>query len=177
VTLVGVINADTSLNIPDFRSSENTYSLLSQVAGRSGRAEKTGSVIIQTFNPDHYAIQLVSKQDYLSFYQKEMSIRRTLKYPPYFYLCSIRVSGKDALALFDEAMKIKRSLDRNLENVIILGPNSGNLFKINNIFRYQIILKYKSDEQLRIILSKIIDHYKTNQKIKVDIDFNPSQML
>ena len=90
VTLVGVINADTSLNIPDFRSSENTYSLLSQVAGRSGRSNKEGSVIIQTFNPDHYAIELTKRHDYLSFYKKEMDIRRRLKYPPYYYLCSIR---------------------------------------------------------------------------------------
>ena len=177
VTLVGVINADTSLNIPDFRSSENTYSLLSQVAGRSGRAEKKGSVILQTFNPDHYAIRYTKKQDYLAFYNEEMRLRRELKYPPYYYLCNIRISGKNALYLFDEAMKIKRSLERNLDSVIILGPNSGNLFRINNIFRYQIIIKYKSDKELRIILNKIIEHYKSNQKIKVDIDFNPSQML
>jgi primosomal protein N' (replication factor Y) len=176
VTLVGVINADTSLNIPDFRSSENTYSLLSQVAGRSGRAEKTGEVIIQTFNPDHYAIHLVQKQDYLAFYQAEMNIRRQLKYPPYYYLCNIRVSGKNAMELFDEAIKIKKSLERNLDQVIILGPSSGNLFKINNIFRYNIILKYKKDDSLRELLEKIIDHYKSNPKIRVDIDFNPSQM-
>ena len=106
-----------------------------------------------------------------------MNIRKQLKYPPYFYLCNIRVSGKDALYLFDEAMKIKRSLERNLSNVIILGPSSGNLFRINNIFRYNIILKYKSDDQLREILKKIVDHYKTNSKVRVDIDFNPSQML
>ena len=177
VTLVGVINADTSLNIPDFRSSENTFSLLSQVAGRSGRAEKNGYVILQTFNPEHYAIQLTKKQDYLGFYQQEMNIRRALKYPPYYYLCNIRVSGKDALILFDEAMKIKRSLERNLDQVIILGPSSGNLFRINNIFRYNIIIKYKTDKDLRQLLFKIVDHYKSNPKVKVDIDFNPSQML
>ena len=90
VTLVGVINADTSLNIPDFRSSENTYALLSQVAGRAGRSEASGEVIIQTFNPDHYAIKLVKKHDYLEFYNEEMQIRRKLKYPPFYYLCNIR---------------------------------------------------------------------------------------
>ena len=177
VTLVGVINADTSLNIPDFRSSENTYSLLSQVAGRSGRSKKDGSVIIQTFNPDHYAISLTKYNDYLKFYEKEMAIRRQLKYPPYFYLCNIRISGEDSAYIFNEALKIKRSLDRNLNNFIILGPSSSSLFKINNIFRYNIILKYKSDLGLREVLEKIIDHYKTNKKIKVDVDFNPSQML
>lgn len=177
VTLVGVLNADTSLNIPDFRSSENTYSLLSQVAGRSGRAEKNGYVIIQTFNPDHYAISLTTKQDYLEFFKKEMNIRHELKYPPYYYICNIRISGKNALTLFDEANKIRRSLDRNLDNVIILGPTGGSLFKINNIFRYNIIIKYKKDDKIRDILGKIVDHYKSKNDVKVDIDFNPSQML
>ena len=177
VTLVGVLNADTSLNIPDFRSSENTYSLLSQVAGRSGRAEKNGYVIIQTFNPEHYAISLTAKQDYLEFFRKEMNIRHELKYPPYYYICNIRISGKNALTLFDEANKIRRSLDRNLDNVIILGPTGGSLFKINNIFRYNIIIKYKKDDKIRDILEKIVDHYKSKNDVKVDIDFNPSQML
>lgn len=177
VTLVGVINADTSLNIPDFRSSENTFSLLIQVAGRSGRSDKSGKVIVQTFNPDHYAISFVKKHDYLSFYEKEMSIRRQLKYPPYFYLCNIRISGKDSSYIFGEAIKIKNSLERNLKNYIILGPTASTLFRINNIFRYNIVLKYKNSKELYIILEKIIEHYKSNSKIKLDIDFNPSQMI
>ena len=177
VTLVGVINADTSLNIPDFRSSENTFSLLSQVAGRSGRSEKTGEVIIQTFNPDHYAISLVKTHNYLGFYEKEMSIRKMLKYPPYYYLCNIKISGKDADYIYAEALKIKRSLDRNIPNDIILGPSNSSIFRVNNIFRYNIIIKYKNDMNLYEILNKIIEHYKTNSKIKVDIDFNPIQVL
>ena len=177
VTLVGVINADTSLNIPDFRSSENTFSLLSQVAGRSGRSEKTGEVIIQTFNPDHYAISLVKTHNYLGFYEKEMSIRKMLKYPPYYYLCNIKISGKDADYIYAEALKIKRSLDRNIPNDIILGPSNSSIFRVNNIFRYNIIIKYKKDIDLYEILNKIIEHYKTNSKIKVDIDFNPIQVL
>ena len=96
VTLVGVINADTSLNIPDFRSSETTFSLLAQVAGRAGRSTKEGEVIIQTFNPDHYAIQYTKKHDYLGFYNKEMFIRRELKYPPFYYICYLKISGKDS---------------------------------------------------------------------------------
>ena len=177
VTLVGVINADTSLNIPDFRSSENTFSLLSQVAGRSGRSEKEGEVFIQTYNPDHYAISLASKHDYLAFYNEEMKIRKQLKYPPYCFICNIRISGKDALYIYEESCKIKRSLDRNLNNFILLGPSTCSLYKINNIFRYNIIIKYRSDEGLYEVLEKIIEHYKSNNKIKIDIDFNPSQMM
>ena len=177
VTLVGVINADTSLNIPDFRSSENTFSLLSQVAGRSGRSEKEGNVIIQTFNPDHYAISCAQKHDYYSFYLKEMSIRKHLKYPPYYYLCCLRISGKDSSLLFQESLKIKRSLERNLCSTIILGPSNAMVFKVNQIYRYQIILKYKNDENIHLILSKIIEHYKSNHNVVVDVDFNPSQVL
>ncbi len=174
VTLVGVINADTSLNIPDFRSSENTFSLLSQVAGRSGRSKKSGQVIIQTFNPEHYAIEYTKRHDYIGFYNKEMSIRRELKYPPYYFICYIKISGKDKDILGGEANKIKRALDRNITNSIILGPSPCTIFKLNNIYRYGIIIKYKSDGNIREVLNKIIEHYKGNQKIKIDIDFNPS---
>jgi len=177
VTLVGVINADTSLNIPDFRSSENTFSLLSQVAGRSGRSDKEGIVLIQTYNPEHYAISLTKNHDYQTFYKQEMAIRRQMKYPPYYYICNIRISGKDKDYILNEALKIKKSLERNFTNTIILGPSGSSLFKLNNIYRYNIILKYKKEESLYSVLSKVLDHYKTNNKIKVDIDFNPSQML
>ncbi len=176
VTLVGVINADTSLNIPDFRSSENTFSLLSQVAGRSGRSEKTGEVIIQTFNPEHYAISYTKMHDYLGFYNKEMEIRKTLKYPPFYYLCHIKISGKDMEYVSKEADKIKRALTRNLLNTNILGPTPSTIFRVNNIYRFGIILKYKQEEKLDETLLKIIDHYKGNNKIKVDVDFNPSQI-
>lgn len=176
VTLVGVINADTSLNIPDFRSSENTFSLLSQVAGRSGRSEKSGEVIIQTFNPDHYAISYTKTHDYIGFYNKEMTIRKMLKYPPFYYLCYIRISGKDMEYVSNESNKIKRALVRNLLNTNILGPTPATIFRINNFFRYGIILKYKNEDKLEEILEKVLEHYKGNSRVKIDIDFNPSQI-
>ena len=110
VTLVVVINGDASLNIPDFRSAERTYSLLSQVAGRAGRADIKGEVIIQGFNMDHYSIVSAKNNDYLSFYNEEMKIRKVLKYPPYYNLCLIKVSGKDYDKVFEEASKISSYL-------------------------------------------------------------------
>lgn len=177
VTLVGILNADTSLHIPDFRSSENTFSLLSQVAGRSGRNQKEGKVILQTYNPEHYAIQKVQHHDYMGFYQKEMEIRKVLKYPPYFYLCDIKITGKDASIVFQEALKIKRSFERNLKSTIILGPSSASVFRVNQIYRYHIILKYKREENLYSILQKVLSHYQNNVKVKIDVDFHPSQIL
>lgn len=174
VTLVGVINADTSLSIPDFRSSENTFSLLAQVAGRSGRSQKMGEVIIQTFNPEHYAIQFTKSHDYIGFYNYEMNIRKKLKYSPYYYICYLKISGRDSNYVYEEANKIKRALDRNLFNSIILGPSACVIFKMNNIYRLGIIIKYKKEDNISLVLDKILQHYKNNTKVKVDINFNPS---
>ncbi|MCI8346470.1 MAG: primosomal protein N' [Bacilli bacterium] len=174
VTLVGVINADTSLNIPDFRSSETTFSLLSQVSGRSGRSNKEGSVIIQTFNPDHYAIQFVKNHDYIGFYRKEMKIRYQLKYPPYYYICYLKVSSKNCQEASRETNKIKRCLEKNLKEEIILGPSPANVFKLNNIYRYGIIIKYKKDISVYPILNNLVEHYRSNNKVNLELDFNPN---
>lgn len=173
VTLVGVINADTSLNFPDFRSSETTFSLLSQVAGRSGRSTKEGSVIIQTFNPDHYAINFVKNHDYIGFYKREMLLRKQLKYPPFYFITYIRISGKDSNICYREAMKIKKSLEKYLDQTIILGPSTANIFKVSNIYRYGIILKYKKQDNLIDVLNKMIDVYKSNRNVTIDLNFNP----
>ena len=173
VTLVGVINADTSLNIPDFRSSENTFDLLCQTSGRSVRSKNQGKVIIQTFNKNHYAIKYSKEHDYIGFFKKEMDIRRKLKYPPYYFLCYLKISGKDDNYILDEANKIKRSLERNLSSTIILGPSPATVFKINNIYRYGIIMKYKNSKDLYDVLTKIMNHYQSNNKVVIDVDFNP----
>ena len=173
VTLVGVINADTSLNIPDFRSSETTFDLLCQVAGRSGRGNKKGKVIIQTFNPDHYAIFYAKNHDYLGFYKQEMSIRRTLGYSPYYYMIAIKISSKEYELARDISSKVGDYLKKNLANTTILGPSVAAVFKINNVYRFQIVLKYKKEDSLYNVLNNLIEHYKANNKIKIDIDFNP----
>ena len=170
---MGVINADTSLNFPDFRSGETTFSLLSQVAGRSGRNTKEGSVIIQTFNPDHYAINFVKNHDYIGFYKKEMLLRKQLKYPPFYFITYIRISGKDSNICYRESMKIKKALEKYLDQTIILGPSTANIFKVSNIYRYGIILKYKKQDNLIDVLNKMIDVYKSNRNVTIDLNFNP----
>ena len=174
VTLVGVINADTSLMIPNYRSNEYTFQLLMQTAGRSGRGEKNGSVIIQTFNPEHYAITLASKHDYIDFFKQEMEVRRKLSYPPYYYLIYIKVIGKDYNKISVESNKIASILTRELKNSKILGPTTCNVFKLNGLFRFGIIIKYKKEEKMEEVLQSLVNHYKGNQTVKVDIDVNPN---
>lgn len=174
VTLVGVINADTSLMIPNYRSNEYTFQLLMQTAGRSGRGEKKGSVIIQTFNPEHYAITLASKHDYIDFFKQEMEVRRKLSYPPYYYLIYIKVIGKDYNKISIESNKIASILTRELKNSKILGPTTCSVFKLNGLFRFGIIIKYKKEEKMEEVLQSLVNHYKGNQTVKVDIDVNPN---
>ena len=170
VTLVCVINGDASLNIPDFRSAERTFELLCQVAGRAGRDKIKGEVIIQGFNVDHYSMLCAKNNDYEKFYNEEMKIRKTLKYPPYYNLCLIKVSGKNYDNVFSEANKIVTYLKNNLDN-IILGPASANMPKINNIYYVQIIIKFKKTKDILSSLEFIKLHYQN--KINVDIDLNP----
>lgn len=176
VTLVGVINADSSLNIPNFRSSENTYSLLDQVIGRAGRDKKEGEAIIQTFNPEHYSIVNASIHDYKSFYNYEMSIRKKLNYPPYCFITLIKISSKDFSLGMSEANKIKDYLVKNLKSTNILGPSMANVLKVNNIYNFQIILKYKKDESLYETLEELLKIYETNNTVKIEFDFSPLKL-
>ena len=177
VTLVGVINADSSLNVPDFRSAENTYQLLSQVAGRAGRGNLVGEVIIQSYNPEHYSITYAKKHDYLSLYKEEMSIRKLLNYPPYYYITLVNISSRNYEDGFKEANKIGEYLKRNLDkNTIVLGPSMANVFRINNVYHYQCIIKYKKDLLLNQVLTKLDEIYKSNTKVQILLDVNPVRM-
>ena len=177
VTLVGVVSIDSSLTSPDYRASENTFQLLSQVSGRAGRSESKGEVIIQTFNPDHYAITLAKNHDYIDFYKEEMKIRKILKYSPYYYMVLVSITSKDYELGFKEANKIGSYIRNNISNdSIVLGPTMANMFKVNNIYHYQIIIKYRKDDSLMKVLKFIIDMQVKNNKIDVSIDFNPSRI-
>lgn len=176
VTLVGVINGDATLNIPDYRSGERTYSLLNQVAGRSGRSKKDGKVIIQCFNTDHYSIRCASVHDYLGFYNEDMRIRKKLKYPPYYNLCLIKFVSTDIELLNKETSRVREYLLNNTKDVIILGPSLSAIPKIYNKYYMQIILKYKSINQVYEELKFITNKMKSNSKILIDVDFNPKKI-
>ena len=177
VTLVGVVNADTTLTTPDFRASENTFQLLSQVSGRAGRGDYPGEVIIQTYNPEHYSIVLSKAHNYIEFYKEEMKMRKLLKYSPYYYMTLVSISTKDYDLGFKESNKIGNYLKNNLDkDTIILGPSMASIFKINNIYHYQIIIKYRKDNKLINTLKFVDDMYKQNKKVDVEIDFNPIRL-
>ncbi len=173
VTLVGVINADTSLMLPDFRSSEKTFDLLNQVAGRAGRGEKAGLVVFQTFNPDNYAINYAKDNDYESFYKEEMKTRKLMKYPPYYYLVSLNISSKDSKLALVEAKKCEKLCLKYLDKTVILGPSPASIFKKQNIYYYQLILKYQYQDNIYEVLEKLVEYYATINKVNLDVDFNP----
>lgn len=174
VTLVGVVSADATLTTPDFRASENTFQLLSQVSGRAGRGSSKGEVIIQTYNPDHYSIKLSQTHNYIEFYKEEMKMRKLLKYSPYYYMALISLKTKDYDLGFKEVNKIGVYLREHLSNeTIILGPSMASAFKINNIYHHQIIIKYRQDDKLMATLRFIDSMYKTNAKVDVEMDLSP----
>ncbi len=174
VTLVGIINADNSLNMPDFRSNEKTFSLLYQASGRAGRSNLKGNVIIQTFNPDNYVLNCVKNNDFKSFYKYEMNIRRILKYPPYYFLVGLKIISKDYKVALENATKICNYLKNNIdESSIILGPTTANLFKFNNNYRFQIVIKYRFDQKLKNALRDLDNIYLNENNVFLEIDMEP----
>ncbi|ARB78013.1 MULTISPECIES: primosomal protein N' [Staphylococcus] len=181
ITLVGVLNADTMLNLPDFRASERTYQILTQVAGRAGRHEKEGQVIIQTYNPEHYAIQDVKQNNYLTFYQREMTYRKLGKYPPYYFLINFTISHKEMKKVMEASKHIHHILLQHLTSKsYVLGPSPAALSRINNEYRFQILVKYKREPELLTALQYLDDYYHEQyikDKLSLKIDIDPQVMM
>ena len=174
VTLVGIINADTSLNIPDFRSGEVTYELLSQVSGRAGRKTSNGEVVIQTYNPDNPYINFVKNNDYKGFYKYEMNFRKNTLYPPYCFLINILITGRDVNSVIKESNNVFSYINKNVnKNTKVYGPNMASIGKISNLYRYQVIIKYTYDKNLFSVLKYLDEMYASNRYINLDIDINP----
>ena len=175
VTLVGVVSADSSIGIPDFRASERLFQLLTQVAGRSGRGNEPGLVVLQTYHPDHYAIQCAIQHNYEGFYEKEIRFRRLMQYPPFQALANVVFSGKDSKGVLEEAREFgKLILAFKTEPMKMLGPAIAPLARLSGSYRFQILLKSPIRKDLRECLRSAIRHFrqreKTHSQVSVDID-------
>ena len=186
VTLVGVIAADSSLNIDDYRAHERTFQTLTQVAGRAGRGKDKGKVIIQTYNPDTFCIQYAQKQDYKLFYDTEIHLRKQLRYPPFCDIILIGISSKSQKELETIANKIYEDLKEKIKTeklqILLYKPVPAPIDRIKNKFRWRIIVKCKIDEKIINSISDTMDKINSQNKnnkndTRIIVDVNPTNML
>lgn len=186
VTLVGVMAADSSLNIDDYRAHERTFQTLTQVAGRAGRGKDKGKVIIQTYNPDTFCIQYAQKQDYKLFYDTEIHLRKQLRYPPFCDIILIGISSKSQKELETIANKIYEDLKEKIKTeklqILLYKPVPAPIDRIKNKFRWRIIVKCKIDEKIINSISDTMDKINSQNKnnkndTRIIVDVNPTNML
>ncbi|WP_106497673.1 primosomal protein N' [Lentibacillus sp. Marseille-P4043] len=181
VTLVGVLTADSMLHLPDFRASEKTFQLLTQVSGRAGRHELPGEVIVQTYTPDHYSIELASTYDYSQFYLTEMNTRKTFQYPPYVYLVLMTISHENQVKAVQTTQKIVQLLMNHVSNnTVVLGPTPSPITRVKDRYRYQCMIKYKHEPQLRKLIKKIIQQFDEDVRkddLLITVDMQPYQLM
>jgi len=180
ITLVGVISADTSLNMPDFRAAEKTFQMLTQVAGRGGRGDKPGRVIIQTFNPNHYALKHTKGHDYKSFYEEEIEFRQALKYPPFSQIINLRLSSARLNALAQTAYELgndaRTFCAKNGNSMDIIGPAESPLTKIRGEHRMQMMIKGKDSKLMHAIAAQLAAKHQTST-VKITIDVDPENFM
>ncbi len=186
VTLVGVLNADQQLNNDDFRSQERTFDLLTQVVGRSGRGHQKGVAVIQTITPENNVIELSQNQDYESFFEREIVIRKAMIYPPYCDICSIMfISEKEEKALISSKkflLRIKEIIETKYNNqkIIVLGPMPPKVSKINDKFRYRLIIKCKNSKEFRRMIAELLVEFGKNKEfsaVSIVPDMNPKNLI
>jgi primosomal protein N' (replication factor Y) (superfamily II helicase) len=181
VTLVGVLAADSMLHIPDFRSSEKTFQLLTQVSGRAGRAELEGEVVIQTYTPEHYSIQLAKEHDFISFYQHEMKIRKVHQHPPFYFLALITISHSDLMYVIKTSEKILKHLQNKISpSAILYGPVASPIPRIKDRYRYHCMIKYKKEPELYNYLREILKHFHREmlrEGLQINIDPNAQTIM
>lgn len=180
ITLVGVVSADTGLNLPDFRASEKTFQQLMQVAGRGGRGDVSGRVVIQTFNPEHYVLKYVQNHDYKSFFAEEIALRQTLNYPPFSRIINLRLSStrKEHIQKYAENFaQLAKNLNKQHGNKVeILGPAPSPLAKIKGRFRFQMLLKSNNVKVLRQLAANLTSEAKKST-VKITVDVDPENFM
>jgi len=177
VTLVGVVAADIGLNLPDFRAAEHTFQLLTQVAGRAGRHKLAGKVIVQTYDPEHYAIMFASKHDYEGFYEEEIKTRRSLGYPPFGSLINVTVLGESERSVEQVSKELVKFLKKRLPPDEVFGPAKAPIVKLKNNFRYQILLKGSKIDVLRKAVVESAASIVKLGGVRISIDIDPYNML
>ena len=177
VTLVAVVNADDSLNFPDFRSAERTFALLSQVAGRAGRAERPGQVFIQTYAPEHYALSCAATHDYEGFFACDIAFRKELDYPPFGYLANLVFSGNDEKKVASEAQRLASELCRMAGEAQVLGPAPCPLARLRGKSRVQLLLKAATRPAMRRLLTLLQQQRKVASGVGLTVDVDPMDML
>ena len=184
VTLVGVVYADLSLHIPDFRSSERTFQLLTQVAGRAGRGKVPGTVIVQAHNPDHYVFDFVPRHDYNGFFEKEVRLREQLNYPPFTQLVALEIESESEPEGEAAVGHLKQFLEepvRQSPGVELLGPSRAALYRINNRYRWHLILRSRETAHLQALVTQCLDNQQlrklTSGKTKITVDVDPMNLL
>ena len=177
VTLVGIVSADTAINMPDFRAAERTFQLLTQVAGRAGRGVNPGEVFIQTFSPEHYAVQAAIHHDYESFYRQEIVFREELKYPPFsrfaYLICADVMEPKAALRAETLAAALQNRVSKEIE---IIGPSAAPLARLRNQFRYHVALRAPVDAPLSDIIRDALNQLAPADRLAVTVDIDPLGM-
>ncbi|HLQ84205.1 MAG TPA: primosomal protein N' [Pseudogracilibacillus sp.] len=180
VTLVGVLAADSMLHLPDFRAAEKTFQLLTQVSGRAGRHSLDGEVIIQSYTPEHYSINLASNYNFPAFYKKEMQMRRAFQYPPYVYLALITITDVNLNKVIEISKRFTEKLIMILSNKsIVLGPTPSPIARIKKRYRYQIIIKYRFEDNLQRKINAVKNEFNNELKkdLQILIDINPNQLM
>jgi primosomal protein N' (replication factor Y) len=179
VTLVGVVSADVGLGMPDFRAAERTFQLLTQVAGRAGRGSLPGTVLVQTINPDHYAVQLAAAQDYAAFYQKELNFRRLMHYPPYSAMANLLVRSEKKDAALRMSTELAGVITPPPEKLRVLGPAEAPVPRLKNEYRYQFLIKAASRKALNELLGSVRAFAARNKwpATALVIDVDPLSLL
>ncbi|MGH2117811.1 primosomal protein N' [Aerococcus sp. L_32] len=180
ITLVGIINADTTLYLPDFRAAERTFQLLTQMSGRAGRGDLDGQVLIQTYNPDHYALTLAKDHDYDRFYQTEMQYRKLNQYSPYYYTVRFTISNFDDHTTQVTAAKVAAILQQaDIQATKVIGPAQSTISRINNQYYYQLLYQHRGNQNIQAVLQEIQDKAQdwSKDKIYVSIDVDPQSFM
>jgi primosomal protein N' (replication factor Y) len=177
VTLVGVISADTSINMPDFRAAERTFQLLTQVAGRAGRGKDLGEVVIQTFSPEHYSVQMAANQDFRGFYRKEIAYREELRYPPYSRFANLISTAEESPRARQRAHAVAAALKSVVpKEVELIGPAAAPLSKLKTLYRWHVVVRAPVDSPLSAWVRQSLSQLPVSDRIRIAVDIDPLSM-